>query len=145
MDKLPEEKKGTVDQFLQGALIARMATANVHGIPHVVPVWYGWDGKTLWISSFKNTRKVGELEKNPAISVSIDIADENGQTKAVIMEGTASLIKEPRELVHRQSQWIYTRYLGEEGVKDAEPQSWIVDPLNLLICLTPSQLFLRGF
>ncbi len=145
MEKLPDEKEETVNQFLQGALIARMATADLHGVPHVVPVWYGWDGKTLWISSFKNTRKVGELKQNHALSVSIDIADENGQTKAVILEGTASLIEEPRELVYRQSQWIYTRYLGEEGVKDAEPQSWIVDPLNLLICLTPGKLFLRGF
>jgi hypothetical protein len=63
----------------------------------------------------------------------------------VILEGAVELVTEPRELVARQSTWIYTRYLGEAGVLEAEPQSWIHDPENLLIKLTPEESFVMAY
>lgn len=145
MSSLTSAKQSLIDAFLDQPLIARLATADAAGAPHVVPVWYGWDGSAIWISSFASTRKVAQLEHNPAISIAIDIAEPNDQTKAVIFEGTAELIREPRSLVHEKSLWIYTRYLGPEGVLAADPQSWIVDPLNLLIKLTPTHTSTWGF
>ena len=107
----------------------------------MVPVWFGWDGTSIWISSFASTRKVNELMQNPWVSIAVDVGDETGQTRAVILEGRAVLVSEPRELVRQQSTWIYTRYLGEAGVLEKEPQSWIADPENLLIKLTPERAF----
>jgi len=135
------EKKKYIDKFLEEPLIARMATAGPGGHPHVVPVWYAWDGESIWISSFSSTRKIAELEQNPGISICIDVAGGNGTAKGVVLEGTAKLIKEPRSLVRSKSLWIYKRYLGEEGVLEKEPQSWISDPLNLLVRLTPEDVF----
>jgi hypothetical protein len=140
MDQFPTQKQTIINELLQQPLIARMATADLNGQPHVVPVWFGWDGTTLWISSFANTRKVGDLEKNPKISVVIDIARDNGENKGVIFEGCVELIREPREFLCEKFVWIYTRYLGEEGVLNAEPQSWIEDPHNLLIKLSPEKI-----
>ena len=31
---------------------------------HVVPVWFGWDGESIYISAFRSTRKVKELIRN---------------------------------------------------------------------------------
>lgn len=140
MDSISEEKHKSINGILQQPLIARMATADLNGQPHVVPVWFGWDDTTLWISSYSNTRKVKELEKNPKISVVIDDAKDNGENSGVIFEGQVELIKEPREFLREKFTWIYTRYLGPEGVLAEEPQSWIEDPHNLLIKLTPDKV-----
>jgi general stress protein 26 len=134
------EKSQFIEDLLKEPLIARVATADLHGQPHVVPVWYGWDGKSLWISSFSNTRKIRDLEQNPKVSIVIDVVIENGENKAVIFEGSVVLVKGPRELLEEKFLWIYTRYMGEEGVLAKEPQSWIHDPLNLLIKLTPEKV-----
>jgi PPOX class probable F420-dependent enzyme len=140
MNQLSPQKQAVINKFLQQPLIARMATADMNGQPHVVPVWFGWDGTTLWISSYSNTRKVGELERNPKISVVMDIAEDGGTNKGVIFEGSVELIREPREFLREKFVWIYTRYLGTEGVLAKEPQSWIEDPHNLLIKLTPDKV-----
>jgi len=140
MNPLPDEKLEIINEFLQQPLIARMATADLTGQPHVVPVWFGWDGSTLWISSYSNTRKVVELEKNPKISIVIDVAKENGENKGVIFEGVVELIREPRSYLRDKFVWIYTRYLGSDGVLETEPQSWIEDPHNLLIKLMPDKV-----
>lgn len=145
MKTIPEDKRKLIDAFLEKPLIARMATADRYARPHVVPVWYAWDGTTIWISSFASTRKVAELRQNPYLSISIDVAEQNGATRAVILEGKSELITEPREFIASQSYWIYKRYLGDEGVLAKEPQSWIHDPENLLIKLTPEDIYTWEF
>ncbi len=141
MNKLPEDKLIIMNEMLSKPLIARLATADKNNQPHVVPVWFGWDGECLWISSFSNTRKVKDLLQNPKISVAIDVSAEDGITKAVILEGQADLVMEPRNFLRKQFQWIYTLYLGEEGVKAKDPQEWIEDSQNLLIKLSPKQVY----
>lgn len=127
-----------INDFLNRPLLARLATVDPETMqPHVVPVWYGWDGQSLWISAFRSTRKVKELQKNPRCSIVIDVDDSAGGLRAVLMEGTAEMVTEPQELLEQNTTWVYTRYLGPEGVLDSEPQSWIKDPENLLIKLTP--------
>lgn len=130
-----------IDDFLNQPLLARLATVNPETLqPHVVPVWYGWDGKSLWMSAFRSTRKVKELMDNPRCSIVIDLDEADGGIRAVLMEGMAELVTEPQKLVEENTTWVYTRYLGPEGVLDSEPQSWIKDPENLLIKLTPEMV-----
>ncbi len=129
--------KDWVTDFLAQPYLARMATCDPHTHqPHVVPVWYEWDGKYLWISSFRSTRKVKELIDNPLISITIDWDQRGEPARGVIIEGKAELVTE-REIVEKRSTQIYTRYLGEDGVLAPEPQSWIYDAENLVIRVTP--------
>jgi len=124
--------------YLDQPLLARLATASPRtGQPHVVPVWYLWDGESLWISAFSSTRKVRELEKNRKCSVVIDTSPDANVTRGVLFEGEAELIEAPRSLVEEMSTRIYTRYLGPEGVLAPDPQSWIRDAENRIVKLTP--------
>jgi general stress protein 26 len=130
-----------VQQLLDQAIPARLASADPRTMqPHVVPVWFEWDGERIWISSFCSTRKIREIKRNPRISIVVDVDGGPLGTCAVTMEGQAELITDPAVVVPR-STTIYARYLGEDGVKDPEPASWIVDPENLLICLAPEKIF----
>ncbi len=130
-------QKPWVQEFLAEPHLARLATCDPRTLqPHVVPVWYEWDGENAWISSFRSTRKIGELKRNPLASLIIDIGRPGETQKAVLLEGPVELITDPAEGVER-GQHIYSRYLGEEGALAPEPQSWLHDPEHLLIKLTP--------
>ena len=89
--------------------------------------------------------KIRELQKNPRVSICVDMAEEGKETKAVILEGEAELITAPFELLKKQTTWVYTRYLGPEGVLAKDPQSWIADSENLLIKLTPAKIMSWGW
>ncbi|MEL7645400.1 MAG: pyridoxamine 5'-phosphate oxidase family protein [Anaerolineaceae bacterium] len=141
MHNLSAEEKKFINTFLVQPLIARIATADKSGQPHVVPVWFAWDGSALWISAFSSTRKIKDLQENPLISVAIDETRADDSTRAVILEGKAELMREPVEFLKRQFTWIYARYVGEEHVSEAKYQEWIDDPENTLIKLVPSKLF----
>jgi nitroimidazol reductase NimA-like FMN-containing flavoprotein (pyridoxamine 5'-phosphate oxidase superfamily) len=125
-----------VSNLLNRPILARLATADPStGQPHVVPVWFEWDEGSLWVSAFRSTRKVKTLMKNPLVSIVID-TEEN--SRGILFEGRAEMVTEPSK-VRGRSTSIYTRYLGPEGVLAPDPQSWIVDPENLIIKLTPSR------
>lgn len=129
------------DEFLGRPLIARLATCNPDTLqPHVVPIWYQWDGECVWVSSFRSTRKIGEIRKNPRISIVVDTDPEEGNAHTVIFEGAAELIDD-REMGIQRGYKIYSRYLGPDGALEAEPQSWLHDPEHLLIRLKPAQIF----
>ncbi len=134
------EKEILINELLNKTLIARIATVDQQDRPHVVPVWYGWDGECLWISAYSSTHKVRNIEKNPWISVVIDTTTNHLDNQAVVLEGRAELVREPREFLREKFTWIYTRYLGEEGVLAKDPQEWIQDPENLLIKLKPEKI-----
>jgi nitroimidazol reductase NimA-like FMN-containing flavoprotein (pyridoxamine 5'-phosphate oxidase superfamily) len=133
-----------VTTLLGQAVLARIATADPRTCqPHVVPVWFEWDGEYIWISSFRSTRKIREIKLNPLVSIVIDVADGLEGMRSIIFEGAAELITDP-EIVIARSTSIYTRYLGEAGVRQPEPASWIIDPENMLICLNPGKVIASG-
>ena len=135
------DRKALIEGVLAEPVLARLATTNPKTMqPHVVPVWFAWDGESVWISSFVTTRKIRELKKNPRGAVLIESKQEGGKLQAVLLEGAVELVSEPRSLVSEIASKIYVRYLGAEGIKDAEPQSWLVDPENVLIKLTPEKI-----
>ena len=92
-----------MDAFLNETRLARLATADVDGQPHVVPVWYLWDGKSLWISTFQSTHKVRVLRQNPRCAVVVDDEREGLELRGVMMQGTAELVRAPREFVEDMS------------------------------------------
>lgn len=136
-----KDKESQAQDLLQQPVLARLATASPKSLqPHVVPVWFMWDGSCIWISAFSSTRKVKELQANPNCAVLIEPKDPvDGMLQAVLFEGQAELVGEPRSLVAEISGRIYARYVGEEGLKSAEIQSWMVDPENRLVKLKPTR------
>ena len=124
--------------------IAKLGTANpITWQPHVTPVWFLWDGKNLLISAFISTRKVKDIQQNSWISVLVDNHTPGVPARAVLMEGKALLVSDSTT-VQQLSTEIYKKYLGESGIKDKDPASWIIDPENRIVKLVPEKIFAWG-
>jgi len=135
------DRRELIEAVLAEPVLARLATTNPRTMqPHVVPVWFAWDGENVWISSFISTRKIRELRNNPQGAVLIESKQEGSKLQAVLLEGPVELVTQPRQLVSEIASRIYVRYLGTEGLKEQEPQSWLNDPENLLIKLIPKRI-----
>jgi PPOX class probable F420-dependent enzyme len=128
------------EEFLTRKLLGRLATASLDGQPHVVPVWFLWDDSAAWISSYRSTRKVIDLERNPKCALVVDVEDAEGGLTAVMLEGRAELVSTPPNAVKQRIERIYTKYLGAEGVLEKDPQEWLNSTENVLIKLTPTRV-----
>lgn len=89
--------KNEIQEFLSIPRLARMATLQ-NGKPHLVPVWFFYDGTNIIVSTPKGTKKTKNLQSNPNVSIIIDTVDGRVEdlsyatkAKAVIIEGIAEL------------------------------------------------------
>jgi nitroimidazol reductase NimA-like FMN-containing flavoprotein (pyridoxamine 5'-phosphate oxidase superfamily) len=138
---LSPEHKAQIDAVLAQAVTASLATANPKTLqPHVVPVWFWWDGERIWISAFSSTRKLKELRLNRRCSILVEPLQGSSPLQGVLLEGTADLLAEDRGEVARLSEVIYKRYMTPEELAAPEPQFWMVDPENTIVCLRPEKL-----
>jgi len=73
--------------LLGSARTAHCATVDELGVPHVVPLWFVWDGEAIWINSLKRSRRGRDLDRGSKVSVCIDDGDEYGELRGVTFGG----------------------------------------------------------
>jgi nitroimidazol reductase NimA-like FMN-containing flavoprotein (pyridoxamine 5'-phosphate oxidase superfamily) len=110
----PEE----IRQYLDKPLLARLATTDA-GWPHVVPVWFEFDGENFWIPAQAKTVKVEHIRRDKRVSLIIDTYTEpisKFNITQVMVKGEAELDHDLETNPSRsRTISVYQRYLGKES------------------------------
>jgi PPOX class probable F420-dependent enzyme len=87
------------------ASVARLATVDSEGRPHVVPICFAIDGDTLYSAvdekpkRTRQLRRLRNIEANPHVEVLIDHYEADGSRLwGVRLRGTARVVDDPRAL-----------------------------------------------
>lgn len=86
-----------VMERLSTDLIIWLGTVRPDGRPHMVPVWFDWDGETITIFSKPDNQKVRNLRHDPRVIIAVD--DTHGGSDVVLLEGEAALPEQPAKEV----------------------------------------------
>lgn len=136
-----------IQDFLSSPRIARLATIQ-NGKPHIVPVWYFYDGKNIIISTPKGTKKIKNLQSNPNVSIIIDIVDGKVEdisyatkAKAVIIEGIAELRDDIDNSFVKKT---YERYVGKNALNDPKVQFSVNLP-RYMVVIKPTRILSWDF
>jgi len=85
------DSKGThIDARLRHEPIIWLSSVRPDGRPHLVPVWFLWDGAAILIFSKPAAQKVRNLRHSPQVMLALDSADEGEDV--VLLEGRAELL-----------------------------------------------------
>ncbi len=88
-------------EFIQAQRVARFATADAAGRPHVMPVCYAYDGTSFYIAldtkpkrvAPQRLKRVRNILENPQVALVIDRYSEDWSELAyVLVRGTAALL-----------------------------------------------------
>jgi len=63
-----------INSFLQGTLNLHLGTVDEKGEPNIQPVWFHHDTESqkIFISTYANSKKMKNMQKNPLVYFSID-------------------------------------------------------------------------
>ena len=87
---LSDSKGAYIDQRLRHDPIIWLSSVRPEGRPHLVPVWFVWDGASILFFSKPAAQKVRNLRYSPQVMLALDSADEGEDV--VLLEGRAELL-----------------------------------------------------
>lgn len=70
-----------------------VCTTRPDGRPHAMPVWFTWDGHTLYFATHASSQKAKNVQHQPAVIVH---AGDGGDV--IVIEGTAVVVTDEAEI-----------------------------------------------
>ncbi|MDO9485568.1 MAG: pyridoxamine 5'-phosphate oxidase family protein [Actinomycetota bacterium] len=80
------------DEFLRSERVCRVASVGGDGAPHVTPLWFVWDGASLWLNSIVRSQRWVDLAHHPRTAIVIDGGVEFSDLHGVEIEGLAEQV-----------------------------------------------------
>jgi nitroimidazol reductase NimA-like FMN-containing flavoprotein (pyridoxamine 5'-phosphate oxidase superfamily) len=76
-----------IDGLLTRQRVCRVATLTSSGAPHVSPLWFVWDGASVWLYSVVRSQRWTDLLRDGRAAVVVDAGDEFGELHGVELRG----------------------------------------------------------
>jgi PPOX class probable F420-dependent enzyme len=127
-----------VEAFLKEPRVAALATLRPDGHPHVVPVWYEWDGREFTVSSFRDLQKVKNVANKGYAALTVFTNEL--PYRQVTVEGLAR-VGGPLDNVWRER--LAMRYLGEVAGRAYVRDTFEIDAVSINI--RPLKWHIEGF
>lgn len=106
------------DEFLKTQKILHLTTIGSKNIPHIVPVWYLYSSKKIYIGTNTKTKKAQNIKKNNKVAFCVDVGV-NSPIFGVMGHGNANIILENNK-VKKIAKKILGRYFKSLQNKSAK-------------------------
>jgi len=122
--------------FLAERRYATLATHDPDGEIHLTPVWFLFEDDRFLVESFSGSRKVRNLERNPAASVIVD-GREAGREQWAAASGTVEIVRgADAQAINAR---IRQRYLTADAIGDARIEPVLAAADDVTLRLTPAR------
>ena len=91
-----------------------VGTNGPDGIPHLVPVWYRWDGERVQVWTLGSRVWVENLRRDPRVGFSVQ--EEPFPRRAVVIKGRAEVVTGDGPEIDEEILRISERYVDESDM-----------------------------
>ncbi|MEX1169793.1 MAG: pyridoxamine 5'-phosphate oxidase family protein [Chloroflexota bacterium] len=108
-----------IQRFLEQEPVVWLSTVRPDGEPHLVPIWFWWDGEALLVFSKPNAQKVRNLRERPSVMLALGDAEDDFDVGMI--EGIAELLDRPTSEMLPDGHLVkYARQLAAIGLSAEE-------------------------
>ena len=129
------------DEFLKEQKILRLCTIDKNNFPHIVPVWYMFSGKKIYIGTDTKSQKIKNLEKNNHVSFCVDVGVNSPDIYGVMGQGIANIILE-RPKIKTIAKKILLRYFK---TLDNESAKQLLEDTDCIIEIIPEKFSIWNY
>ena len=123
------------DEFLKTQKVLHLTTIGSNKIPHVVPVWYMYSLKKIYIGTNTRTQKAKNVKKNNKVAFCVDVGVKS-PIYGVMGQGNANIILENIK-VKQIAKKILARYFNSMQNKSAIE---LLEDTDCIIEIIPEKL-----
>ncbi|MGZ8515686.1 MAG: pyridoxamine 5'-phosphate oxidase family protein [Candidatus Limnocylindrales bacterium] len=108
-----------IDRLLHQEPVVWLSSVRPDGRPHLVPIWFSWDGREILIASKPNAQKIRNLRANPGVMLALGETEEDFDVG--LLEGRAELLDAPSAAILPASHCTkYERQMAAIGLSKDE-------------------------
>ena len=122
-------------KFLKKEKILHLATIDDKNSPHIVPVWYMYSSKKIYIGTNTRTQKAKNIKNHKKVSFCVDVGVNAPKIFGVMGKGTAKLLRD-KSTVNRIAKRILLRYFKTLDGKSARE---LLDDTDCIIEILPKE------
>lgn len=130
----PEEIQTFLDR-VRPASLGVVATVRSDGSPHLVPVWYRYDGHVVYIWTDQDRLWVKNVRRDSRVAFSVQ--EEHPPFAAVILRGHADVLTGNDDAISDEIQRITARYIPAPDVA-SYIQGWA--GLQTIVQIRPTKI-----
>jgi PPOX class probable F420-dependent enzyme len=93
MDAVDAASAARIGRLLEHESVVWLSTVRPDGTPHVIPIWFSWDGESVLIASKPHAKKIANLRTNPRVMLALGEPDDDFDVGLV--EGIAEILDAP--------------------------------------------------
>jgi PPOX class probable F420-dependent enzyme len=82
-----------IDRLLRSEPVVWMSTVRPNGVPHLIPIWFSWDGEAILVASKPAAQKVRNIRANPVVMLALGRPHEDFDVG--LLEARAELLDAP--------------------------------------------------
>ena len=123
------------EKFLKEQKILRLATLDNKGHPHLVPVWYLYKTKKIYVGTNTRTKKAKNLMKNKNVGFCVDMGIKSPKIFGLMGNGQANLILEKNK-VSNICKEILLRYFNNLDNRSAKE---LLEDTDCIIEINPKK------
>ena len=122
-------------EFLKKEKILHLATIDDKCTPHIIPVWYMYSAKKIYVGTNTKTQKAKNIKIHKKVSFCVDVGVSAPNIFGVMGKGTAKLLRE-KSIVNRIAKRILLRYFKTLENKSARE---LLEDTDCIIEITPKE------
>lgn len=101
-----------IAEYIERSRTAILGTLLADGRPHLVAMWYGIVDGDIWFETKAKSQKAVNLRRNPTVTVLIEDGLTYNTLRGVSIDGTAEIVDDDPEMLHRVGVSVWERYTG---------------------------------
>jgi PPOX class probable F420-dependent enzyme len=113
----------------------KLATTRKDGAPHVAPIWFAVDDRTIVFTTGATTIKGRGVLRDPRVSLCVD--DERPPFAFVVLEGRAE-VSEDLDALRHWASFLGGRYMGPDQAEAYGRRNAV--PGELLVRIRPTRI-----
>jgi PPOX class probable F420-dependent enzyme len=114
----PTAAEARLDRFLSREPVVWLSTVRPDGAPHLVPIWFTWDGTSLLVFSKPGAQKVRNLRSNPVAMLALGEPEDDFDV--ALAEATVELFDAPASELPDAHLVKYASRMAALGVSPEE-------------------------
>src|SRR5438874_1009306 len=113
-----------LDEILRNERTVHVSTVSADGWPHVVPLWFVWRSREVWINNLRRSKRSRDIREGSPVALCVDTGVSYQELRGAVLYGRFEAADDDEALEPVKAEFA-RKYWGIETIPDLKSHQWL--------------------